>query len=147
MTALYHSLWEKEKALEDVISPKLDDVKSAVDDVKNAVDDVKNAGIPELIAEKIAVSVDADADIFDEDLKAPEAGFWIFRILTDTAGYPKVKETVGGSSVIGALNEASNLTANAWYEFWMVANAGDLINIQFSTTATVTIRVFFVRIS
>ena len=120
--ALYHSLWEREKALKDV-------------------------GSPELIAEKINVSVSADTDIFDTDLKAPERGFWILRVLTDTAGYPKVKETVEGASVIGALNGGSDLSANAWYEFWMTANEGDLINVQFSVAAKVTVRVFFVRVS
>jgi len=124
MTALPHSLWEKEKALKDV-------------------------GSPELIAEKIAVSVTAESDIFDEDLKAPEAGFWILRILTDAAGYPIVKEIAAGSnsSAIGALNERSDLTPNAWYEFWMTAHAGDLINVQFSVAAKVTVRIFFIRIS
>jgi len=120
--ALYHSLWEREKALKDV-------------------------GSPELIAEKINVSVSADADIFDTDLKAPERGFWILRVLTDTAGCPKVKETVEGTSVIGALNGGSDLVANAWYVFWMTANEGDLINVQFSVAAKVTVRVFFVRVS
>ena len=120
--ALPHPLWERERALKDV-------------------------GSPELIAEKIATEVDANSDIFEEDLKAPEAGFWILRILTDTAGYPKVKETVGDSSVVGAPNEGSDLVANSWYEFRLAANAGDLINVQFSTAAKVTVRVFFVRVS
>ena len=104
---------------------------------------------PQLIAEVRGKSVSADTDIFDNDLRAPDDGYWIIRVKTDTAGYPKVKETKEGSAVyeVGALNEASDLTANAWYEFWMTAHAGDLINVQFSAAAKVTVRVFFVRMS
>ena len=104
---------------------------------------------PQLIAEVRGKSVSADTDIFDNDLRAPDDGYWIIRVKTDTAGYPKVKETKEGSAVseIGALNEANALATDAWYEFWMTAYAGDLINVQFSVAAKVTVRVFFVRVS
>jgi len=102
---------------------------------------------PQLVDEKIGVSVDADADIFDEDLEAPDDGFWIIKIATDTAGYPKVKETPAGSdtSRTAALNEKANLTTDSEYEFLWTAHKGDAINIQFSASAKVTVRVFFVR--
>lgn len=104
---------------------------------------------PEPIGSRVNISVTADADIFDADFEAPDNGFWIIQITTDTAGYPKAKMTLSGSatSVTAALNEASDLTANAWYEFWMAAQKGDKINVTFSATATLTVRVFFVRTS
>jgi len=104
---------------------------------------------PQLIAEVRGKSVTADADIFDNDLRAPDDGYWIIRVKTDTPGYPKVKETKEGLAVyeIGALNEGADLSTNSWYEFWLVAHSCDLINVQFSVAAKVTVRVFFVRMT
>ncbi|HEX59397.1 MAG TPA: hypothetical protein ENF26_04535 [Methanomicrobia archaeon] len=94
------------------------------------------------------VRVSANADIFSSDLKAPDNGFWIIQVDADTAGYPLVKRTVNGVALSPkALNEASDLTANALYEFWVAAKKDDAINVQFSASATVTVRVFFVRSS
>jgi len=110
------------------------------------VEDVE-AGVPKLRDEKINMSVAANTDIFDEDLTAEYNGFWIIQITADTAGYPLLRLTPAGSAVTvtAALNEASDLTADALYEFWVAAKKDDAINIRFSTSATVTVRVFFAR--
>jgi len=102
-----------------------------------------------LIRELEGISVTADADIFGSDLEAPDNGFWIIQITADAAGYPKVKITPAGSATsrIAALNEATNLVADALYEFWVAAKEDDAINLRFSTAATVTVRVFFARSS
>jgi len=102
-----------------------------------------------LIRELEGISVTADADIFGSDLEAPDDGFWIIKIAANAAGYPKVKETPAGSATsrVAALNEASDLTANAEYEFWWTAKKGDKINVRFSSNAVVTVRVFFARSS
>ena len=104
---------------------------------------------PQLVAEKIEVSVDADANIFDEDLEAPDNGFWIIQITANAAGYPKAKITPAGSATsrIAALNEGTDLVASALYEFWVAAKEDDAINVRFSVAATVTVRVFFARSS
>jgi len=100
---------------------------------------------PELIDEVIATSVSADTDIFTDDLEAPDKGFWIIKVTTDTAGYPIVVETPAGSdtSVTSGLNESSDLTVDSWYEFWVTARKADALNVQFSVDATITLRVFF----
>jgi len=99
---------------------------------------------PVLKGEVIDSSVQANTNIFDTDLEAPGNGYWVIQCITDTAGYPKVVLTTAKGSVIGGLNESSNLAVDSWYEFWFAANKGDKINVQFSVSATVTVRVFFI---
>jgi len=107
------------------------------------VEDVE-AGVPKLRAEKINVSVAANTDIFDEDLIAEYDGFWIIQITADAAGYPLLKLTPADSTttVTAALNEASNLTPNALYEFKVATRKNDAVNLRYSVAATLTVRLF-----
>ena len=104
---------------------------------------------PELIDEVIATSVSANTNIFTDDLEAPDKGFWIIKVTTDTAGYPIVVETPAGSttSVTAGLNESSDLTVDSFYEFWVTARKGDTINVEMSVDCTITLRVFFSKSS
>jgi len=123
-----------------------EDTRLALGDLRDAL---VNAQVPVLQDEVIAKSISANTNIFATDLEALANGFWIIQVTTDTAGYPKVVMTPAGSatSVTAGLNESSDLTVDSWYEFWVAAKEGDKINVQFSTAATVTVRVFFIRSS
>ncbi|MFQ6055247.1 MAG: hypothetical protein ACE5J3_04620 [Methanosarcinales archaeon] len=111
---------------------------------------LKDIFYPILKEEKLDVSVTANTDIFSSDISVDSNGFLIFQFITDTAGYPIIKNKVYGSGAYqsAGLNESSNLTASSWYEFWFTVRSGDSVNVQFSANATsFTVRVFFVETS
>lgn len=94
--------------------------------------------------EVIDKPVSANTDLLNDITADRDTDYFVVQIISDTAGYPKVKLKPTGSNatIIGGLNESSVLTANSWYELWFTVKEGDKINLQFSAAATITARVF-----
>jgi hypothetical protein len=89
----------------------------------------------------ISTLVGANTNVFASNLTATINGLIYITALTDTTANIELITVLNGQATVitGLLNGGSYLLPNGWYVFNGSAMIGDNFNIQFNTTATVSV--------
>lgn len=92
-----------------------------------------------LLGSLINGSVTANTNIFSSALSISSPSRVKIIVVASASGVLTLEITSGTTTVSGAVNSGSSLTANAWYEFEIDLPDNVSINLQYSVAATMTI--------
>ncbi|MHC1635364.1 MAG: hypothetical protein ACXQTS_01895 [Candidatus Methanospirareceae archaeon] len=99
----------------------------------------------DLVAAVDEMTVEANKDVFSQNIKALYSGVFRVVLSTDTAckAMARYKRDANAPELKRYYYEDTDLTPDSWYEFGFRVNKGGYINLSFSSAAKVSVFVYF----
>ena len=105
---------------------------------------IEGKGRPKLLAYRVSYDAPDLADIFPEDVLVEEDGRVRVKLVMERGGLAYLKHYLAcaGTEVTALLNAGTEIPANAWQEFDVVAMKGDRVNIRVTPGQRVTVLLY-----